>query len=271
MNHKNLLRSLAADLTGGLIYAIGLYTFALNANYAPGGLYGIAIIVNHYTGFPIGLFTLIINIPLAFICYKVLGKEFFFFSIKSIAIIAFYTDVLLPMFPVYRGDRLIAAIFMGLCAGGLALIYLANSSTGGSDFVVLLVRKYKPHLTVGSITFMFDVAVFVANLFVYRDINSVLYSIISAVVATNCIDRVMKRAVRRSLVAAVTESGQSVSEELREKGFETLELKSGDGGKNMLLCVCRDKDACFVQERVAKTAPDSLVFSAEVNITEKIK
>ncbi|MBO6060996.1 MAG: YitT family protein, partial [Clostridia bacterium] len=131
------------DIIGSILYGIGIYTFASKADFAPGGIAGVAIIINHYLPWvPIGICQLIINIPVAIICYKTLGKRFFIKSVKSMLISSFFIDVILPLVPTYQGERLLAAIFAGVLSGaGLALIYMRGSSTGGTDFIIMSIRK----------------------------------------------------------------------------------------------------------------------------------
>ena len=62
-----------------------------------------------------------------------------------------------PLFPVYQGDRLLAALCTGVFGGiGYAIIYTRNSSTGGSDFIIMAVKALKPHLSLGNIAFLSD-------------------------------------------------------------------------------------------------------------------
>lgn len=63
---KELMWDVLADIAGGLFYALGIYTFAKTANFAPGGLSGLALITHHLWGLPIGIMTLVFNIPVIY-------------------------------------------------------------------------------------------------------------------------------------------------------------------------------------------------------------
>ena len=159
------------DIIGSVLYAVGYYIFAANADFAPGGVGGIAIIINHYLPWaPLFLCQNIINIPIAIICFKLLGKRFFVKSVKTMFFMWIFGDFIIPLFPQYGGaniaeaEKLLAAIFAGILTGaGLALIYMRGSSTGGSDFVIMSIRKKKPHMSVGSITLVIDGAIILAG------------------------------------------------------------------------------------------------------------
>ena len=67
---------------------------------------------------------------------------FFLRSVKTILISAVIVDYIMPLLPTYTGEPILAAIFGGILAGaGLAFIYMRDSSTGGSDFVILAIRE----------------------------------------------------------------------------------------------------------------------------------
>ena len=73
---KNMALDLLYDIIGSFFYAVGIYTFAKMANFAPGGLSGVALMLNYLWKFPIGLTTVVLNIPLMLISAKILGKHF---------------------------------------------------------------------------------------------------------------------------------------------------------------------------------------------------
>ena len=123
---KTAARDVLHDVVGSILYAAGIYTFAATADFAPGGITGVAMIINHFFPFlRIGLLTLLINVPVAIICYRLLGRVFFFKSVKSLLISAFFLDIIFPLFPQYNGaeNPLLAALFAGALSGiGLAII-----------------------------------------------------------------------------------------------------------------------------------------------------
>ena len=110
---KDWVLDIGADLIGGILIALGIYNFALYANFPVAGFSGIAIILYHIFGLPIGIGTILLNVPVSIFCYKFLGKGFFFRSVKSMVISSLLMDYVAPLFPVYDGERLLAAVCMG--------------------------------------------------------------------------------------------------------------------------------------------------------------
>ena len=73
---KNIILDLIYDIIGSIFYSISIYTFAKIGNFAPGGISGLALIMNYLWHLPIGLTTLVLNLPLILLSYKIVGKEY---------------------------------------------------------------------------------------------------------------------------------------------------------------------------------------------------
>ena len=129
---KNKYTNLLLQTLGCFISAAGIYSFAVAAEVPVTGIAGICAILYRLFGIPMGLSNVLINIPIILCTYKLLGRSFFIRSVYCMVLFAFFTDYLLPLMPVYQGDRLLATICGGVVGGiGDALIYMNNSSTGG--------------------------------------------------------------------------------------------------------------------------------------------
>ena len=111
---KIIVWDLLYDIAGSILYAAGIYTFAGNAGFAPGGVSGLALILNHLWGLPVGTVTLLFNIPLVVISYKAVGRQLLLKSAKTLVISSLFLDVLFPFIPVYTGRRLLAEICSGV-------------------------------------------------------------------------------------------------------------------------------------------------------------
>ena len=98
------------DILGGIFIALGTYNFAAAAEFPMVGVNGIALIFYQLWGLPIGRTAMLLNIPIAVFCFKVLGRRFFLRSVRTILITSFLMDYAAPLFPVYEGDRMLAAI-----------------------------------------------------------------------------------------------------------------------------------------------------------------
>ena len=141
INGKELVLDISYDIVGSVLYALGIYTFAKTADFAPGGLSGLALIMNHLWRFPIGITTLALNIPLIILSFKLVGRRFMFKSARTMIVCTIFLDLIFPYTKPYTGEPFMAALFSGVCLGAaLALFYMRGSSSGGTDFLTMSIK-----------------------------------------------------------------------------------------------------------------------------------
>lgn len=266
---KELAKDLAYDIVGSLLIAIGIYNFALYANLPLAGISGICLILYKITGLPIGVGTVILNIPIALLCYKLLGHHFFFRSIKSMLISSFFIDVVAPLFPVYQGDRLLAAVCSGVISAlGYAIIYLRNSSTGGSDFIIMAVKALKPHLSLGNITFAIDGTIILIGGLMFSDVDGIIYGIMMSFLMSMVIDKVMYGVDRGKVALIVTEHGEEIAFEVeRVTGRGATFLKAQGSytklDKQVVMIACDNKEMFRVQQVAKQCDPKAFTVVLE--------
>ena len=269
---KDWVLDIGADLIGGILIAVGIYNFALHANFPVAGFSGIAIILYHIFGLPIGIGTILLNVPVSIFCYKFLGKGFFFRSVKSMVISSLLMDYVAPLFPVYDGERLLAALCMGvLCGLGYALIFMRDSSTGGQDFITVSIRKIRPHLTLGVLTMIFDsTTILLGTLIVFHEIDGLLYGIIVTFLISTVMDHFMYGIYKGKLTFVVTEHGKAVVDAIDKISGRGATIVKGVGGyslkeKDIVLCACNNKEMYQIKRRVHEIDPDAFTMIVESN------
>ncbi len=269
---KDWVLDIGADLIGGILIAVGIYNFALHANFPVAGFSGIAIILYHIFGLPIGIGTILLNVPVSIFCYKFLGKGFFFRSVKSMVISSLLMDYVAPLFPVYDGERLLAAVCMGvLCGLGYALIFMRDSSTGGQDFITVSIRKIRPHLTLGVLTMIFDsTTILLGTLIVFHEIDGLLYGIIVTFLISTVMDHFMYGIYKGKLTFVVTEHGKAVVDAIDKISGRGATIVKGVGGyslkeKDIVLCACNNKEMYQIKRRVHEIDPDAFTMIVESN------
>ena len=270
---KNKMKSMAIDLLydvlGSILYAAGIYSFAYHANFAPAGVSGLSIIINQFIPIPIGTMSILLNIPIALGAYRLLGRAFFLRSIKSMLISALFMDVVFPLFPAYTGSPLLAALFSGLLGGaGLCLIYMRNSSTGGTDFIIMGIRKLRPHVSIGQITLIVDGTVILLGGVVFRNIDAVLYGIISTAMTTVIIDYILRGAGAGKLAMIISDRSQQLADKISEitgRGATILHATGSFTGaeRTILLCACVNSELPKIKRVVHALDPGALVVVTE--------
>lgn len=265
-NIKETAVDILYDIIGGILYAAGIYSFAANAEFAPGGISGLAIIINHFTNIPIGMCTLLLNVPVILICIRLLGKRFLFKSLCTMAISTVWMDVVFPLLPAYSGDPLMAALFAGALSGaGLGLVYSRGSSTGGTDFVIMSVRKKMPHLSIGTISILVDGCVILLGGLVFGRIDAVLQGIIMTALSTMMVDKITTGFVTGQVVFIVTGHGSELSRSIMKETDRGVTSIKGMGmftgaEKNILMCACSRAEAVRIRTLVHKEDKSALVM-----------
>lgn len=260
------------DILGGIFIALGTYNFAAAAEFPMVGVNGIALIFYQLWGLPIGRTAMLLNIPIAVFCFKVLGRRFFLRSVRTILITSFLMDYAAPLFPVYEGDRILAAICTGILSGlGFALIYMRDSSTGGADFIILSLKALHPHLTIGKISFAMDaVIVLLGVMIVSKDIDSLIYGIIISFLLSTMVDKVMYGISAGKLTLIVTEHSREVAEKIDQatgRGATFLKAQGSYSGedKDVVMCACNNKQMYGIRSVVKEIDPDAFIIIMESN------
>ena len=261
-----------ADIVGGILIAAGAYNFAAAAEFPLVGVNGIALIFHHLMGLPIGVMAIVLNIPIAIVCYKMLGKDFFFRSIRSMIITSLIIDVAAPLLPVYEGDRMLAAICTGVLSGiGYALIYLRDSSTGGTDFIILSIKSKKPHLSIGKISFALEaIIIFLGTITVSRQMDALIYGMLISYIMSAVMDKVMYGISSGKMTLIVTRQPKEVAARISQvagRGATFLKGKGSFDGeeKDVVMCACSNKQMFSIRKAAMEVDPDAFLIILESN------
>lgn len=270
-NKRTFALDMMYNLIGAFSYSAGLMLFARTANFAIGGLSGVSLLINHTTGFPVGTATLLLDIPLVFFSWKVLGRDFLIKSGISILLMTGINDLLFAHLPGYTGSPILAALFGGALMGaGLGLIYSRGSSTGGTDFLVLPLRKLAPRFTLPQISMTVDACIILAGGLVYGSVEPILYGIVSTVICTILMDRVMSGSRSEKMAFIITCNGMEMAHLISEaigRGATKVDAVGTYTGqqKDLLLCVCSRQQVVLLRRVVHAADPKALVMISEVN------
>lgn len=266
---KPIATELFWELTGSILIAVAISNFAVPAKFPMTGFSGIAIILYRLSQIPIGITTIFLNLPVALLCYRLLGKHFFLSSIRCMLISSIFIDYVAPLFPVYTGDRLLAALTTGVLGGiGYALIYMQYSSTGGIDFIVMAIKAKHPYLSLGKIAFLADVGIILAGGFLLRDIDGIIYGMIVNYLFAFVVDKMMYGVNAGKLAIIVTGCGKIITNVIDNccgRGTTLIKAQGGFQGdeKDIVLCACNNKEMYLVQVAVKFADPNAFLIVLE--------
>ena len=237
---KELLSAYLQILLGSVIGAAGYPLFMTPNRIAPGGISGIAIIINHLTHLPVGTLTLALNIPLFILGYRAMGRIFAFRSLIATILFSLLID-LRPQNPVTL-DPLLGTLYGGVLLGfGLGLIMRGGATTGGTDMVARMVHRRFSFISVGSFLFAIDCSVVVAAGFIIGTTEA-LYAMINIFLTARIMDVVMIGFSGNKSCLIISEAWQSISSRIMsemDRGVTLLSARGAYTGKERptLLCV----------------------------------
>lgn len=271
MKKENIARQLLWEISGSICVAAGLYNFAVQAEFPMSGFSGISIILYRLFGLPVGLGTILLNIPVSLLCWRLLGRRFFVSSLRCMLISSLFVDYVAPLFPVYEGERLLAALCTGVLMGvGYAAIYMQGTSTGGMDFIIMAIKKKRQHLPIGRIILSVDVLVVLIGGILLRDMDGILYGIIVSFLLSTVVDKLMYGVNAGKMALIVTNRAEylcDVIDEVCQRGTTILDAKGGYRGdsRQIVLCACSNKEMYLVQKTVKEADPDAFLVIMESN------
>lgn len=275
MNHiknsriRTLMTDIFFEILGSILLAAATYNVALGAEFPMNGFSGIALILYRLYRIPLGISTILLNIPVSILCYKLIGKEFLLKSFRCMIISSIIIDHLAPLFPLYHGERIIAALITGVLGGlGYAVIYMRNSSTGGADFIIMSVKALKPHINLGTITFLSDAVIIIIGGIIFRDLEGIVYGLVINYLLSIVVDKVILGMNSGRVALIVTEHGRQICNVIDRCCMRGSTILNGAGGykgdrKDIVLVAGSNKDLYQIRKAVKAADPSSFIIIME--------
>jgi uncharacterized membrane-anchored protein YitT (DUF2179 family) len=257
-----------------LIQAVSLRMFFVPANLASGGVSGIAQLINHFTGWPIGLMVLIGNVPLFALGWRFLGgRRFALRTAVAIVTYSLFTDLLLkiPAFTYYanilindlKGDIFLNSLYGAIISGiGYGLVYRARGTSGGSDILARILNYWRG-VSMTQSYLIVDTAVILSAGFIFGW-KQALYAMITLYVSGLVSETVLEggETVRTAMI--ITNKSEDVSarviEDL-ERGVTYLEGRGAYTGSSrpVLYCVVSRAEVATLKTIVHEIDPEAFM------------
>ena len=222
--NKEKITSLTKDyiliILGTFIMSIGYVIFISPLKLAPGGVYGIAIILHHLFNFPIGLSGLCLDIPLLLIGTWWLGPKF---GAKTVVGVFGLSGCISLLEYLYGYEPLISdasAIFILTLFGslfigiGLGIIFKTRATSGGTDIVAMIIGKYVKHIPLGTLLAIVDSIVVIGSLFAFEDWTIPLYSWVVIYVTGMVVDKVIAGGLSGKAVLIISDYSEEIKKRI---------------------------------------------------------
>lgn len=260
-------------ILGSGVYAAGINCFTAPNNIAPGGVGGLATVINYLIGdkLGIGLIFGIINIPLIIAGFIKLGKPMMLRTLLAVVVATICTDYVAVLFPSYVGDKILAAVFGGLLIGsGLGLVYLREGTTGGTDIINKLIQKAKPHLSLGSIMMITDAFVVLVSVIAFGNIESGLYAIIAIFVTSRIMDVILYGGREGKMALIFSDRYEEIGTAIISNISRGATFLKGEGvythtDKNVICCAVHKNEYVKLKRIVKEIDPKAFIITANAN------
>ena len=250
----------------GMIGALNYELFVFPNQFAPSGINGICTIIQHVFGINVGSLSLLINVPLATMCYFKCSKPIALRSMVYVVtfslglIILEYVDLSMFVYSTPNGtSKILGPLVAGIIHGfNCTILARASAYSGGMDFVSALIHEKDPNKSVYGMTFLINVGIAVTSYFVFGyQMEPVILCILYSFAASTLVERRMKSGREAVRFEIITDHPREISDEIIKKVHHTATLIPARGmysgeEKNMLICVVNKTQAAAVTKILQK-------------------
>lgn len=250
---------------GTAIMAMGTTLFLLPNKLSAGGFSGISTIFYYLFGFPVGTTMFLLNVPLFIFSFFKNGKRFFFRSVLGTFLLSMFINLFEKVTP-FTQDRLLACLYGGILIGiGTAIILKANASTGGSDLLAQIIRKFKPDFRPGTLIVILDTIIVGMNVLVFKQIEIALYSAIAIYVMGKVIDIFLEGIYFTKMIYIISEKYEEIAKKIGEeveRGATGIYAKGmyTNKEKMLLLCVAGRGEVASIRKIVKQMDPKAFLI-----------
>lgn len=248
-------------LAGTGLMAVSSVLFFDPCGMVPGGFTGIAIIVKEVSsgiagrGVPLWVTNVVLNIPLIPLTIRLKGWNFVKRTVAASALYSLWLAVIPQVGNVAQGDLFLVSVFGGILMGvGVAMVFLAKATTGGTDLCGAILQHYLPHISVPKLMQAVDLAVIGVGILIFG-VRMTLYSVVTIYLTAHVSDRLMDGLRYSKMTYIISDHAREIAEKIMAEMNRGVTGLMGKGmytnqEKTVLLCVVSPKEIVTIKEIV---------------------
>ncbi|MCP3763181.1 YitT family protein [Domibacillus sp. A3M-37] len=253
-------------LIGSAIFSFGLVHFNMQNNLAEGGFTGITLLLYSLFDIDPSYSNLVLNIPLFFIGWKLLGRVSFYYTLIGTFSVSFFLWIFqrwqfhIPL----HDDLFLAALFAGVFIGvGLGITFRYGGTTGGVDIIARLMHKYR-QVSMGKTMFLFDATVIIASFLTYIDYREAMYTLVAVFTAARVIDFMQEGAYAARGAMIISSAHGEIAEEINKRMDRGVTILKGYGSftkqeRDVLYCVVGKNEIVRLKNIIHAVDPHAFV------------
>lgn len=262
---KRRLLDYVVITAAAFLYSVAVSLLLDPNSLAPGGITGVAIILNRVFKVPTGTWILLINIPILAVGMWKFGWRFILSTMYCTALTSGFTN-LLSKFGAVTEDPFLAAVAGGsLMAVSLGLIFRSGATSGGTDIIVKLLRLSFPHLKTGFWFLTLDAAVVTLSAFVFQDVDAALYAGVVVVINSILLDVVLYGRDSAKMMFIISDNYKQIAARMLEEMDIGVTYISGSGAysgrdKEVIMCVMKKQRSHMAEEIIREEDPNAFMI-----------
>lgn len=252
MKIKPFITDLLFYIFGSAAYSVAIIMFLSANEISPGGLTGIATVINYLFSLPIGTVVFILNLPVLALGFFKFGKYFILKTTIATVCVSVMLDIFEMILPQINIDLFLASVFGGILMGfGISLIMLRGGTTGGVDIIAKLINRRFSHIGIGRIMLSIDAVVVALSTLVYKNTQSALYSVVALYASSKVMDLLLYGADKGKIVYIISDKPQDIVSAIMtdiRRGVTVIDVTGGYSGQNkkMIMCTVRINEVSAV-------------------------
>jgi uncharacterized membrane-anchored protein YitT (DUF2179 family) len=259
-------------LLGSAIFSWGLVHFNMQNNLAEGGFTGITLLLYFLFKWDPSYTNLLLNIPLFFIGWKLLGRNVFLYTIIGTVGVSLFLwifqryQIEMPL----KEDLTLASLFAGVFIGiGLGTIFRFGGTTGGVDIIARLVHKYAG-VSMGKTMFIFDFFVIALSLITYLNYREAMYTLVAVFVGAKVIDFMQEGAYAARGAMIISEQNDAIADKIMKEMDRGVTVLKGHGSftkkeREVLYCVVGRNEIVRLKNAITSVDPHAFVSVTAVH------
>jgi uncharacterized membrane-anchored protein YitT (DUF2179 family) len=250
-----------------LIYGVGTSLLVDPNNLAPGGMTGLAIVLNRLLPIGTGMWFGILNIPILLIAILKFGIRFTISTIYATTMISVFTDLCTKFFGQYVIHDMILAVTFGsaMTAVAIGMIFKCHATSGGTDVIIKLLRLRYPHIKTGILYIMTDMIVLVIAAIVFNDLAAAMYSFLSVLVVSAVVDFVLYGRDGAKLIYIISDRPDIITARLLDEldiGATHVFAQGAYSGekKKVIMCAIKKRLSPLAEDIVREEDPNAFMI-----------
>ena len=276
-----LVRDYLQMLLGTVIYTIGYTTFLLPYKIVSGGVTGVSTLLFYMTGFPAGNTYFIINVALLLMAMRVLGWRYLVRTIivtllVSGAISLMQTqltevgpDGTVSLMHVLGEQKFMACVIGAFLEGlGLAIIFMAGGSTGGTDIIASAINKYW-NISLGRLLLMLDIVIIGSSYIIGHGLETMVVGYLAMFISTTFLDYVINSARQSVQFIIISDHYEAIAEEVNTRLERGVTVLYGEGfysreKRQVLLILAKKHESRSIFHLIKRLDPRAFVSMSNV-------